>query len=404
MTTPSSPLTPLTPVLHLLNGEVYSGLERVVDHLADAAPASGFNLLLAFLKPDTMRARMSSTRAAVHEMPMRSRFDLGVARAAAVLATDSGCRLLHSHTVRSALVARRVQRLTGLPWVHQVHSPALRESARRGMNLANYLAEATVMRHADWVVTVSRGLADYVLRHYRVSPDRITVVPNGVEAPRAAPRRSSPDGRADKLADGASCPVRQPDRGCIVLSVGLFRDRKGIEHLVDAAALLRDAGHHFRLRLAGEFADPGYEAAIRRRVRALGLLEHIEFLGFVRDVAQALDDCDVFTLPSLYGEGMPMAVLEAMAHERPVVASDIDGIRELLEGGAGLLVPPASAQHLADALGRLVTDPHLRARLACSGRERQRQRHSLEAVGLQIFDGYRRLLGAAGAFRRRKTP
>ncbi|MGY1490386.1 glycosyltransferase family 4 protein, partial [Methylobacillus pratensis] len=306
-------------VLHLVNGELYSGLERVVDHLAGGAAAHGFRLRLAFLKPGAMRARMVSAAAAV-DLPMRSRFDLGSARAAARLAVETGCALVHSHTVRSALIARRVQRLTGLPWVHHVHSPALHESERRGMNLLNYAAEAVVMRHADAVVAVSDALAAYVARHYRVRADRLAVVPNGVLA--------GPDPDFERPA-GAPATV---------LSVGWFRPRKGIEHLVDATARLVAGGRDVRLRLAGEFADASYEAVIRARIAGHGLGGRIDCTGFVRDVAAALDACDVFVLPSLYGEGMPMAVLEALARGRPVVASDIDGIRELLAGGAGVLV------------------------------------------------------------------
>ena len=110
---------------------------------------------------------------------------------------------------------------------------------------------------------------------------------------------------------------------------------------MQAAGLLRDAGHEFRLRLAGEFADAAYQASIRSLVERLQLGERVEFPGFVADVDAVLRDCDVFVLPSLKGEGMPMALLEAMAQARPVVASDIDGIREVVGDAAGLLVPPA---------------------------------------------------------------
>ena len=95
------------PVLHLLNGEQYSGLERLVDRLVDAAPSHGFRLVLALLKPGRMRLRMSSRLAEIHEVQMRSRFDLGVADRVGAIAVAAGCRLLHSHTVRSARVARR---------------------------------------------------------------------------------------------------------------------------------------------------------------------------------------------------------------------------------------------------------------------------------------------------------
>ena len=389
-------------VLHLLNGEQYSGLERMVDHLVAAAPTQGFRLVLALLKPDRMRQRMSAKGGEVHEVPMRSRVDLSGTGRITAIATAAGCRLIHSHTVRSALVARRIRRATGLPWVHHVHSPALHESMRVGMNLASYLAEAVVMRQADRVLTVSQALAGYVHRHYRVPEARITVVHNGVA-------NVEPDAVADgEPGDHASFMHAQANAQAnaranaqanagnehpfIILTVGLFRARKGIEHLVRAAGLLRDAGHDFRLRLAGEFADPGYEAAVRGLVAQLGLRDRVEFLGFVDRVDDVLQHCDVFALPSLKGEGMPMAVLEAMAHARPVVASDIDGAREILAGGAGLLGPPAEAGALADAIARLIRAPDLRLRLARAAQARQRRHYSLQAMSCRLFEGYRSLL------------
>lgn len=360
-------------VLHLLNGEQFSGLERLVDHLVQAAPDHGFRLVLALLRPDRMRQRMSSRGAQVHEVPMRSRFDLAVADRIEAIAGDAGCRLVHSHTVRSALVARRIQRSSGLPWLHHVHSPALHESTRILMNAANFAAEAAVLRRADRVVTVSDALAGYVYRSYRVRKQRIRVIPNAV---------------TDAIADA---PAETPD-AITILTLGLFRPRKGIEVLVRAAALLRDAGHGFRLRIAGEFADADYATKIKALVARLALQDRIEFLGFVADVEPVLRSCDIFVLPSLKGEGMPMAMLEAMALARPIVAADIDGVREIVGDSAGMLVPPSDAQALAQTLARMITSSDQRTRLGQAAQARQRSRHSLPAMQRQVFDCYRDLL------------
>lgn len=367
------------PVLHLLNGEQYSGLERVVDHLAAAAPAHGFRLVLGLLKPDRMRGRLAAREAELHDLPMRSRLDLAVARDAATLARDAGCRLLHSHTVRSALIARQVQARTGLPWLHQVHSPALRESTNRALNLANHVAESLLLRHADRIVTVSRSLAAHVARHYRIPAARIGIVPNGVAVSQPRPPREGTP---------------------IVLCLGLYRPRKGVEVLLQAAARLRDGGLPFQLRLAGEFVDAAYEATVRHRVARLGLRQFVAFRGFVADVPTELEQAHLLVVPSLYGEGLPMVALEAMARAVPVVASDIDGLRELGEGGAALLVPPGDDAALAAAIARLATDASLRERIGGAGWERQRRDYAIESQHARLFESYREL--AVG--QRRKTP
>jgi glycosyltransferase involved in cell wall biosynthesis len=369
------------PILHLLNGERYAGLERVVDHLVAAAPAHGFRLVLGLLKPDRMRMRIAAGELQAHDIPMRSRLDLGVARQAAAVAAQAGCRLLHSHTVRSALIARRTQKLTGLPWLHQVHSPALQESTNRAMNLANHLAESVLLRHADRIVTVSRSLAAHVARHYRIPAARIDVVPNGVACADAPPQP-------------------RPEHPTLVLCVGLFRPRKGVEHLVEAAARLRDSGVDCRLRLAGEFADRRYELGIRARIAQLALQDRVSLCGFVTDVAAQLDEAHLLVVPSVQGEGLPMAALEAMARGVPVIASDIDGLRELLENDAGVLVAPADVPALAAVIARLVADPSLRERLGRAGQARQRRDHALEVQHERIFAGYRALTDGP----RRNTP
>ena len=368
-------------ILHLLNGEQYSGLERVVDHLADGASAYGLRLVLGLLKPSSMRRRPFSSSADVHDLSMRSRFDLGVSARAARLARECGCSLIQSHTVRSALVAQRVQLETGLPWLHQVHSPALHESERSGLNLVNFLAEAVVMRRADLVITVSQALAAYVTKYYRVSPDRVAVVPNGVVTnPSSCVTTFLPAGH---------------QRPFVILTLGLFRPRKGIDRLVEASAILVAAGHDVRLRIAGEFADAAYARRINALITRLGLDNRIERLGFIQDVATALDGCDLFALPSLYGEGMPMAVLEAMSRGRAIVASDIDGIRELLDAGAGALAPPDSARALAQAIAPLIIDPKLRERLGMAALARQQQHYSIESMQSRMFAAYGQLMGRA---------
>lgn len=362
----------LAPVLQLVNGEVYSGLERVVDHLAGHADALGIEMHLAMLKPGLMRSRMKTPGVRLHELPMRSRFDFGVVSQAAALVRELGCRLIHSHTVRSAIIARRVQRATGLSWVHHVHSPALHESERRGLNLVNFLAEFVVMRHADRVIAVSQPLVDYTVRHYGVDEARVVCVPNGVG--RVA-------GQAAR--DGTSLRV---------LTTGLYRRRKGIENIVHAAAALRAAGHVFEWRVVGEFSDIVYCREIRAMLADQQLEGWVQLKGFCADVESHLRAADLFVCPSLYGEGMPMAVLEAMAHGVPVVASDIDGVRDVLAEGAGLLVPVGSPSELARAVQSLLLDMPRRLELGERGRQRQAEHFSVESLCNRVFEIYRELM------------
>ncbi len=386
MIAPRKADTPLVDVLHLMNGEQYSGLERVVDHLSAHAADFGYRMHLVLLKPGLMAERMQSRAATVHSAAMRSRCDLGVIPRVLRIARDTSSVLIHSHTVRSALIALPVSRLARLPWLHQVHSPALQESENKRLNRINARIEHCLLPRAEHLLPVSQSLAGYLNAQYGIAPTQLTVVPNGIEAP----------GRK----------YRQPSAAALTIAaVGLFRPRKGMETLLAALHELAAAGLAFKARLIGEFVDAQYEQAIRMRAAHLNLTEHVEFRGFCDNVPQQLADVDIFALPSLYGEGMSMALLEAMGMECAIVASVIDGTSELIEDGvSGLLTPPGDAAALARALRRLMADPAMRHGMAQAARARQQAGHSVEAMARQVFTLYDRFLKSTVDARATRRP
>jgi phosphatidyl-myo-inositol alpha-mannosyltransferase len=361
--------------LHLLNGEQYSGLERVVDQLVQAAPEFGYVPHLGLLKPNTMVGRMQSRGIAAHDLQMRSRFDWSVAERTAGLVRQMGLRLIHSHTVRSAMVAVRVARQARVPWIHHVHSCALRESHMITQNLANFWTEKVVLRRSDQIITVSEALADYVARHYGVRGDRVTVVRNGVPS--------------------SALPATMARAGAVrtIAVVALFRPRKGLHVLLDALLLLVRAGHRVKLRVVGEFSDAAYEARIADQIHGSGLSDVVDLLGFTSNPSSEYAGCDLVVVPSLYGEGIPMTMLEAMSAARPIVASDIDGIREVLAGGAGILVPSGNPQALADAIAQILRDQALAKSLSEAARNRQITRYDAAQMGAAVYALYDQLTG-----------
>jgi glycosyltransferase involved in cell wall biosynthesis len=164
--------------------------------------------------------------------------------------------------------------------------------------------------------------------------------------------------------------TREPgDTGFRILSVGRLVPFKGQAVLLDAIRLLADAGVDARLTLVG--GGPS-EKRLKAHIRKLGIADRVTLPGPVahEKVPSYLADADVFCMSSFL-EGVPVAVMEAMASGRAVVAPRIAGIPELIEDGAnGLIVSPGRPDQLAGALRRLAQDPELRTRLATAGRER----------------------------------
>ena len=319
-------------VLHLINGEHYSGAERVQDLLALRLPEFGYQVGFCCLKPDRFSEARAAKEAPLYELGMRHRFDLLRTAEIARIATEGKYELLHAHTPRSVLLGMMASRKTGIPLVYHVHSPTSRDSTRRVRNWVNQQVERLAMRHAVQLITVSHSLADHVAS-LGISREKISVVHNGVPTTIHIDQRTP------------------PPKTWTLGSVALFRPRKGIEVLLHAMAQLRDAGNDIRLRAVGPFETPEYETSIKQLVKELHLEDVIDWVGFTQQVDQELGKMDLFVLPSLFGEGLPMVILESMAAGTPVVATKVEGVTEAIKHGInGLIAEPEDSISLAEQI------------------------------------------------------
>ena len=190
----------------------------------------------------------------------------------------------------------------------------------------------------------------------------------------------SPDGPA---------PPAPPLR---IVSVGRIHWVKGYEHALQAVRLLLDRGCDVRYTIAGG-GDAAGTGAVRFAAHDLGVADHVTFAGPrpPAEVRALLAGAHVFVLPSL-SEGLSNAALEAMAMERPVVVSDVGGMRELVRDGVdGFLVPARDPAALADCVERLAADPALRARLGAAGRQRVRESFAFDDQIDRFVDRYHAL-------------
>jgi glycosyltransferase involved in cell wall biosynthesis len=167
--------------------------------------------------------------------------------------------------------------------------------------------------------------------------------------------------------------------------------QKGLAYLIEAFRQLRCSGRPGRLWLVG---DGPLRRDLETAVRDAGLAESVDFLGPRSDVPALLRRMDVVVLPSLW-EGLPNAMIEAMAAARCTVATAVDGTPEVVLGGeTGLLVPPRDPQAIEKAMARLLDDEPLRRRMGAAGRLRVEKRFRMERMVEETESVYRELIAS----------
>ena len=372
------PSGPDISVLHVVNGEHFSGAERVQSHLGRCLPRFGVRADFACVCPGRFAERLEAgdgSEGQCERLPMKHRADVGAAWRLAKLVRRRGDAIMHAHTPRTAMLTSIASTLTGVPWIYHVHSPAARDSARGVTNRINAAIERRSLAACSAIITVSESLrADCLsLGHH---PDRVRVVHNGV--PSIAPPRK---------------PDPTKDDAWVMGIVALMRQRKGIEVLLEALGKLRPTFSNLRLRCIGEFETDAYRRTIEELADRLGVTPAIEWTGFVDDVPAALANLDAMILPSLYGEGLPMVVLESMAAGTPVIATRVEGTPEAVTDGVeGLLAKPNDAASLAECMARMIRGDHDWKAISEAAQQRHAEAFSDHAMARGTAAVYRDVL------------
>ena len=339
-------------ILHVDPERRWGGGEVQVAALLRELVRRGHESVLA-AAPDAPIARIASGLG-VRVVPCAIANDLDLRAVPTLRASARGVDVVHLHTARAHAMA---------PWLRGL---GVRLVVTRRMDYVPRRGPWTrhlYNRAVDRVIAISDGVRAALVAA-GVDAARIRVVPSGIELDRCVP---APDARARlRRAWGAT------DEAVVAIVVGALETRKGHATLLAAAAA---AGRALRYVFCGAGSQEG---ALREVARARGV--PVEFLGFRSDVADCLAAADVAVLPSRH-EGLGVAALEAMAVSRPVVASRVGGLAEVVEDGVtGRLVPPDDPPALGAALATLAATPATRAAMGDAGRERVRARYSSVAM------------------------
>jgi len=350
-------------VLHVCDhlgweGSRMHGVKRLFSWMIPRFDTTRFRVSLVSLRKKDLSEETLESMGVDITYLARGKFDPGTLPALLRVIDDKRIDILHMHGYGATTFGRMAGALRRIPTILHEHA-----------NLTDTpwfqkVADRALEPFTDIALAVSKSTADFVVEARQIPRSKVKVVYLGVPLEEFSRPRS-----AGEIA-GARSELGIAPGEFVVGTVTRLHDSKGNSYLVDAAARVVAERPGTRFFLVGE--GPLLED-LQAQAAALGLGDRFVFAGFRRDVAGTLSAFDLSVFPSLW-EGTPITAFEALAMGKPIVATDADGLLDILTPGHdAIIVPKRDAGALADAIVRAIDRPDERARLAGAARETGRQ-------------------------------
>jgi glycosyltransferase involved in cell wall biosynthesis len=339
-------------------GSRMHGVKRLFAWMIPRFDASRFNVSLVSLRrKDVSEETLESFGVDITYLH-KSKFDPATLPALLKVIDRKQIDILHLHGYGATTFGRLAGAVRRIPTILHEHA-----------NLTDTpwfqkAADVTLEPFTDIGIAVSQSTADFVIRARKLPPDKVKVVYLGVPLEEFSRPRS-----AEEIAAARAELGIEPGQ-FVAGTVTRLHDSKGNSYLVEAARLVLNERPGARFYVVGE--GPLLEP-LQQQARALGLGERFVFAGFAKDVARTVSAFDISVFPSLW-EGTPLTVFEALAMGKPIVATDADGLLDVLTHNRdALIVPKRDAPALAAAIVRTIDDAALRERLGAGARATGRQ-------------------------------
>ena len=358
-------------VLHVC--AVAFGLETLLLPQIDYLRSCGIEVHAA-CSPDPRVAKLRARGYTIHEISIDRKIS-AAPNSRSVLELGKLMRaekydLVHTHAPVASVLGRVAAKLAGIERIlYTAHGFYFHENMPRRKYALYHGIEKSVAQITDRILVQSQEDYDTAVTTGLCSAEKIRYLGNGIDLSRFDPGAANVETRARLQRE---LDISE-DHGPILGITGRITEEKGFGELVEAMSLLRNDFPKAHLLVIGGQLSTERDTFQDRLVDFIGqegLDSSVTFAGFRDDVHELLGLLDLFVLPS-YREGLPRSVLEAMAMELPVVATQIRGCREAVaDEVTGLLVPSKDADALARAISRILSDQELAARFGKAGRER----------------------------------
>ena len=358
-------------ILALIDGFRLGGAETLLIPFTTTAREVGIEVDLVSVAPMEIAAvgvleQYESAGLRVHSLDVRNLRQLGAVPRLARYIRRQGHDVVHAHLAMAITLAVPAARLARRPVVTSFHTLAPRYEGRD--RLRERLAVLAASRSDSALFASRASLQTYAELHYSgAAPENWRVVHNGIDVSSFRPGPSDADVRRE-LTGGRE--------GFLAVLPAALREQKGIIHAIEAWKQVVARHPVAVLALVGGGEE---EPSLRTAVREQGLEGSVVFSGVRTDMSEVYRAADVVVLPSLV-ENLPTVLIEEGAAGRPVVATTVGGVLEIvLDGVTGLLCPPADPTAMAERILRLADDPRVRADLGSAATNRIRSEFSADA-------------------------
>jgi glycosyltransferase involved in cell wall biosynthesis len=369
-------------VLQLIDGLNVGGAEVLLRDLTRGLLDDGrFQVSIGYSSPGPLLDQIVALGVPVTRLPRLARVDPLLLLNTWRLIRRTRPHVVHSHLFKSDFHGRPAARMAGVPVVvSTLHNNSA--WARRPLLGPIYGANA---RLADRLIAVSEEVRDFSLEAMRLSPAQVVAIRNGVPIERFVGNEAAGRALRAELGIAADAPL------CGV--VARLSPQKDHRNFLRAAAQVHAALPNARFLIVG---DGELRAELEALARELGLGAAVIFAGIRSDVPAVLAALDLLVFSSAW-EGLPVALLEAMASSRAVVSTAVGGVPGVLvDGSTGLLAPPGEPAALAAAMAALLGDAERRAAMGRAGHARVVANYSIQAMVKATIDLYLSLLAGRG--------
>ena len=374
-------------ILYLITDLDIGGAEKALARTVIGLDKRKYNPTVCCLRGHgPVTEEIESAGVKVTQLNMSNKFDLAAVFRLFCLLGEERISIIHSYLYHANILGRIIGRVARVPIIissersvilsEEIVNKNTLEMGSRLRRLINGLS----MRLSDRVVTVSELVRETLIAASKIDPERLVTIHSGVNW---EGYQIDVDITAKKKGVGLETPAS------VIGAIGRLDRVKGVEYLLRAAAkvILKTPDAAFLI-----VGDGSQREAMEQLARSLGISHRVVFTGQRDDVPELLAVMDVLVLPSLY-EGLPNAVLEAMAAGKPVIATRVGGTPEVVEDEVtGLLVPPRDPEALAQAIIALLQDRERAKAMGRAGRERVEKHFSVERMVQQTEDLYKELV------------